>query len=50
MFDLEKEKQLLTFLQLTKEREYVEIDINKEYIRFPYLRIEEEENYYYNIR
>lgn len=50
MFDLEKEEVLLTFLQLTKEGKYVEINIDEQYIRFPYLRIEEEENYYYSTR
>lgn len=51
MFDLEKEEQLLTFLQLTKEGKYVEVDINSlKYIRYPFLRLEEEDDYYYSIR
>jgi hypothetical protein len=52
MLDLEKEEQLLRFLQLTKEGKYVEIDISSlEYIRYPFLRLEAfEEYYYYNLR
>jgi hypothetical protein len=50
MVSKEKEEVLLTFLQLTKEGEYAEINIDGQYIRFPYLRIEEEENYYYSTR
>jgi len=50
MLNKEKEEVLLTFLQLTKEGKYAEINIDEQYIRFPYLRMEEEENYYYNLR
>lgn len=47
----EKEKDILTFLELTKEGTYAEVDISATpYIRCPYVRIEEEEEYYYNIR
>jgi len=46
-----KEESILTFLQLTKEGTYAEVDISATpYIRYPYTRIEEEEEYYYNSR
>lgn len=50
MLDLEKEEQLLRFLQLTKEGKYAEVDIDEQYIRYPFLRLEEEVEYYYSIR
>lgn len=50
MLNKEKEKVLLTFLQLTKDGEYVRVDIDEGYTRCPYLRVEEEENYYYSTR
>lgn len=50
MINKEKEETLLTFLQLIKDGEYVRVDIDEQYVRYPYLRVEEEENYYYSTR
>lgn len=50
MVSKEKEEVLLTFLQLTKDGEYAKVDIDEQYIRYPFLRLEEEVEYYYSIR
>jgi len=50
MLDKEKEEVLLRFLQLTKEGKYAEVNIDEQYVRFPYLRFEEENEYYYILR
>lgn len=48
----EKEKDILTFLELTKEGTYAEVELSSmQYTRFPFLSLQdEEEYYYYNLR